>query len=74
LALAEREKLPGMTLEQAELVFLKHPDLVARFQEEYKDVYHKNYSISFVAFSDETELFFAEALAIGAFRPWLNRS
>lgn len=73
-AIAEREKLKELTLEAAEQLFLRHPDLVDRFQEEYKDVYHDNYSISFVAFTDEVEMFFAEALAIGILRPWLNHS
>jgi hypothetical protein len=65
---------PNLTLEEAEELLINHPRIVDRFAEEYKDLFYSNYSIAFVSFTDEVEMFYAEALAIGYLRPWLNHS
>lgn len=48
--------------------------LIAEFHEEYLTLMYDNYSISFVPFASETDLFYAEALSIGVLRPCLNHS
>jgi hypothetical protein len=48
--------------------------LIAEFLEDYCSLLFDNYSISFVPFTDEVELFYAEALAIGLLRPCLNHN
>jgi hypothetical protein len=49
-------------------------DLIAEFDDDYRTLMFDNYSISFVPFANEADLFYAEALAIGALRPCLNHS
>lgn len=73
-ALAKETDSPNLTLEGAENILINYPKLIRKFSEEYKDIFFNNYSISFVPFSDEIEMFYAEALAIGYLRPWLNHS
>jgi hypothetical protein len=72
--LATERTSPNLTLEQAELLLIDHPVLIERFAKEYKDLVYDNYTISFVEFTDEVEMFYAEALAIGYLRPWFNHS
>jgi hypothetical protein len=48
-------------------------DLIDEFQQDYYSLLFDNYSISFVPFVDESELFYAEALTIGLLRPPLNK-
>lgn len=73
-ALAIERNAPNLTLEEAEVWLIHHPRLITRFAEEYKDIFYNNYSIAFVPFTDDVEMFYAEALAIGYLRPWLNHS
>ncbi len=72
--LANQRNTPNLTLEEAETLLIDHPGLIEKFADEYKSIFYDNYSISFVAFADEIEMFYAEALAIGYLRPWLNHS
>ena len=73
-ALASERNSPNLTLEEAEVFLIQHPRVIMRFAEEYKDLFYNNYSIAFVPFADDVEMFYAEALAIGYLRPWLNHS
>jgi hypothetical protein len=67
-----------LTLAAAQEFIVKHTpdcrDLIAEFQEDYYSLLFDNYSISFVPFADEFELFYAEALSIGLLRPPLNHT
>jgi hypothetical protein len=46
--------------------------LIKAVQKEYHSLLFDNYSLSFVSFSDEADLFYAEALSIGLLRPPFN--
>jgi hypothetical protein len=73
-ALAAERNLPNLSLKEAEVLLIDYPKLIKRFAEEYKDLFYNNYSIAFIDFADDIEMFYAEAMAIGYLRPWLNHS
>jgi hypothetical protein len=64
----------NLTLQEAETLLYQNQEIVEHYAEKYKDIFFHNYSISFRSFSKETEMFYAEAMAIGYLRPWLNHS
>lgn len=73
-ALSLKLNFENLTLQEAEALLYQNQEIVDHYAEKYKDIFFRNYSISFVSFSQETEMFYAEAMAIGYLRPWLNHS
>ncbi len=77
-SIAARTGKPQISFADAQEYLLAHPaecrDLVAEFQEDFRSLVFDNYSISFVSFADESDLFYAEALSIGLLRPPLNHT
>lgn len=76
--MGKRTRNLAITLEEAQKLFDEQPhkyaDVIHYFQSEYYDLFYDNYAISYVPFSSEIELFYAEALAIGLLRPCFNRN
>ncbi len=72
--LSAKLKIKNLTLQEAEVLLFQNQDIVDYYAEKYKDIFYNNYSISFINFSQESEMFYAEAMAIGYLRSWLNHS
>lgn len=68
---------PKMSMAAAQDYLIAHTakcrTLIDEFQQDYYSLIFDNYSISFVPFVDESDLFYAEALTIGLLRPPLNK-
>lgn len=76
--LADMIGRPDLSLADAQEYLIENGhacrSLIAEFHENYLTLMYDNYSISFVPFASEAELFYAEALSIGVLRTCLNHS